>query len=61
MITASDPEAPGGVPANQPNPEVPGRDHPLPNPQEAPIPQQAPGGAPTEIPVEAPPAPGPVA
>lgn len=49
------PHAPGGVPAHQPAPEVPSRDHPLPRPVEAPA------QAPPEIPVEAPAAPGPVA
>jgi hypothetical protein len=51
------PKAPGGTPAHQPQPEVPAREHPLPRPQEAPA---DPGSSP-EIPVEAPPGPGPVA
>jgi hypothetical protein len=51
------PSAPGGIPARQPRPEVPAREHPLPRPQEVPA---DPGPA-QEIPVEAPEGPGPAA
>lgn len=54
-MNVSQTPAPGGVPAHQPAPEVPSRDHPLPSPQEVP------GYQPSEIPVEAPSTPGPVA
>jgi hypothetical protein len=47
--------APGGVPAHQPQPEVPARDHPLPSPQEVPVTE------PAGVPVEAPSTPGPAA
>lgn len=46
---------PGGVPAHQPVPEVPAREHPLPSPQEVPV------SPPSEVPVEVPSTPGPAA
>lgn len=58
MLNADEPklamQAPGGVPAHQPVPEVPSHGHPLPFPEEAPI------GPPVEIPVDVPQGPGPV-
>ncbi|MGQ0698356.1 MAG: hypothetical protein ACT4PZ_08950 [Panacagrimonas sp.] len=48
-------QAPGGVPAHQPAPEVPPREHPTPGPDEYPV------NPPGEIPVDVPQGPGPVA
>lgn len=47
-------QASGGVPAHQPAPEVPPREHPLPHPEEAPL------GPKVEILVDVSQGPGPV-